>query len=128
MRYLLLLLVVLTGQAMAVEQSARVVSSTSNVPTSFSTAAGSRILTNTVVTSVDGILVYNGGAQEIAVNCPRTLATPSDTSNANIYVPAATGIAIDDAGLGLVKYCFIRSMGTAISSATATTIVIKGLR
>jgi len=102
----------------------RIDASVNNIPASYSTAAGSRILNGVGPTKADGYLVYNGSAVEIAGTCVRAGTVPAD-SNVQFYVPATASIGLDGAKLRDISYCYVRSMGAPIAAGVVF-IVLKG--
>lgn len=119
-----LVVAVLWGfQSEAAIYSVRVDASVNNIPTAFSTAAGSKVIQG--VPNVRSILIDNRSSSEIAVNCQSGSTTAPTTQTANIYVAGTTQVAIDNAYLNTT--CYIRSMtGGAISSGTVAIMLVGG--
>jgi hypothetical protein len=101
------------------EKSAKIDAATNNIPTDFSTAAGSLAIQD-AVSGRKGIAIYNGSSSRLAVCVSHHSATvaPADNVNATLYVPATTGIAIDNVYCG--KTVYIRSDESLITSGVVT--------
>lgn len=102
-------------------KAGKVVSGTNNIPTGFSTAAGSLILTGVVF--AEGIYIDNRTAGAIAVNYSSFSASAAPSaSDVDLYVNANTVVNLGPTSIGSVVY--IQSdTGSAISSGTVTVSV-----
>lgn len=110
--------------ANAVVTSVRIISSATNIPTSFGTGSDSLVLS--AVRNAKTILIDNRGTGEIAVNChAQSSSAPSNSSAQNIYVAGSSAVSIDNAFPN--GACFIRSMtGSAITTGTVVIMVVGG--
>lgn len=107
----------------ATPYSKRIDTSSSNIPTSFSSASTSKLANLTGLTSPKIIYIDNRSGTEVAVNCSSATGTvPSDTSANNIYVDTLTKVVLDNPGTK--ADCYIRSMGSAISSGIVVVTVV----
>lgn len=98
--------------------SAQITCSSNNVPTSFSTAAGSKILTGLANAGRLSLYILNETAQILGcVNTDDDSGTPSSSSTQKFYVPAFGFVILDS--VKLYNNLFIQSEGTGTSSASA---------
>ena len=106
--------------------SVRVDSSSSNIPTSFTTASTSKIIAN-AKGGIRGVYAFSTAATAIVLNCSAGADTaPSDTSPQNLYIPASGALAIDNWPVSGV--CYIRSDGSAISSGKLYLMLGQGMQ
>jgi hypothetical protein len=88
---------------------------TDNVPTSFSTAAGSKILTGLANAGRLSLYILNETAQIISgVNTDDDSGTPAQSSNQRFYIPSFGFVILDNCKL--YNNLFIQSEGTGTSS------------
>lgn len=116
MRYLLTLAALFCFNLNAAPHSQRIDSSSTNIPTAFSSASTSKLANITGVLGPKILCVDNRSAVEVAVNCSGATSNtvPSDSASSNVYVNATQAACFDSP---MVKgTCYIRSMGSAISS------------
>lgn len=106
-----LILLISSVSAFAADEDIYLDSSSSNIPTAYSSAAGSKI--KTFVKAVAEICIYNGSSSEIAVNFQNgtSAATPAVD---NFILAASTGLCRDK-NIGAALYIRSRT-GVAISS------------
>lgn len=122
MHRLTLLFIFLSSLSFARPHSQRIDSSSTNIPTSYTSASTSKMTNLTGIRNPQTICIDNRSATEVAVNCSvATNTVPSDTSANNIYVNATNAACIDNAQLN--ADCYIRSMGSAISSGIVVVTV-----
>lgn len=93
-------------------------SSVNNIPTSFSTAAGSKVLSGAQITGQGELTIINETGTRLAVNVTGGDPTTAPTA-VDFYVPAAvsgsfTSKTVDMPATSGVVY--IKSMGSTISS------------
>lgn len=99
--------------------SAKIVSSTNNIPTAFSTAAGSLALSglSTYATNYKNLMVLNETAGRLLVSTTNSVsdAVPSSSSTQTVYVPASGTYTFSNV-LILDKVYIQSDTGSAIST------------
>lgn len=98
-------------------KSGKVTASTNNVPTAFSTGAGSLVLSGLQGKAYDHLMIINETSTQISViSDPSATTAPSASSTARVFV-AANGTATFDK-FPIFDAVYIQSEGSAISSGT----------
>lgn len=123
MQRLIPLLMVCSVLAIGRPHSQRVNSSTTNIPAAFSADSGSKMANLTAIGNPQTLCVENRSATEVAVNCSTVGSIlPTDTTQ-NLYINASSAACWDNA---FIKGdCYLRSMGSAISSGVVVVTVIS---
>jgi hypothetical protein len=101
--------------------SGMITAAVNNIPISFDTSSGSRIVTGLQNKFYSHIIVFNETSTRISVASSTTATPPSSSSSARIYVSANGSVALDD--VSLMESIYVQSEGTAISSGVVTVIV-----
>jgi len=129
MKLFIALAIIVALPCWGVVQSARHNAAGQNIPTSYSTGAGSRIFTNTRLVDIEGALIDNDTDAEVAVVCSSSATVvPNDNSNQNMYVGSGKTLAVDFASLGgNIKYCYARGVASAATTGILR-LLFKGLR
>lgn len=95
--------------------SAQIVASTNNIPTAFSSAAGSVIVTNGLLRfRYHHVAIINETSSEISFVCSNS-GVPASTTNTRVFIPANTSFVADSFVVGDSAYIQSES-GSAISS------------
>lgn len=107
-----------------VKQSAKVVAGTNNIPASFDTSAGSRLLS--AITKAQWMCIHNETSSRLAFNYTHSLegATGAPTAVQG-YVPANTSLVVDS--VNDLACLFIKSdTGLAITGASEVVTAFVG--
>lgn len=99
--------------------SAKIDSSSNNIPTSFGTGAGSLILSGLANACYTHIVICNETATRIKV--ATATATPASSTSAMFYVPANSNVVLDD--FSVSDNVYLESDASAISSGTVEATV-----
>lgn len=123
MQRLTILSLILSMVCFARPYSQRIDSSTTNIPAAFGPGSDSKMANLTGIRNPQTVCAENRSATEIAINCSTFASvTPTDTTQ-NLYINAAGSACWDNA---FIKGdCYIRSMGSAISSGVVVVTVIS---
>lgn len=122
---LLITLLLIPTLSFALPQSKRINAATTTIPSAFSTAAGSLLISE--ATSPSRILIDNRTSTEIEVNCAHAASgaateVPSSSEGTSLWVNASTALIIDDPSIK--GDCYVRSVGAPITSGILTVTVI----
>lgn len=93
-------------------RTATVVASSTNIPTGFSTASGSRIFTD--ITAAQNLYINNGASTALQVNV--TAGSSTAPSTVELTVPASVAVTFNN--IKLSSSLYLQSAGAAISSGT----------
>lgn len=98
-------------------KSGTIVASTNNIPTAFTTGAGSKVLTGLKEQGYSHIMVINGSTTIISVTTTDNGTTaPSGTTTERLYVLGSQTATFDD--ISVFDNIYVQSEGTAISTGT----------
>lgn len=110
----ILLLFLLPTSVFATPQSKRINAATNSIPQSFSTAAGSLLLSE--MKNPIGLTLDNQTGTEIEVNCSHAgNDVPNSSEGGSLWIKANTQQVLNGF-TGLSQDCYARSMGGTISS------------
>lgn len=105
-------------------KSVSVDSSSANIPTAFSTAAGSRFFNGTLNPAFRGtIIVDNGAATKISIVMTESSTAPDSAVTTKLYVPASSSRIFEN--ITIYAWLWVQSEGSAISSGVVDVTVIS---
>lgn len=123
MNRLILFFTILSITAFPFPHSQRIDSSSTTIPAAFDVGSVSKMANLTAIKTPQTLCVDNRSAVEVAVNCSTANSVLPTNTAYNIYVNASQGVCFD--GPIIKGDCYIRSMGSAISSGVVVVTVIS---
>lgn len=114
---LLPIILLMPSLVFAIPQSRRINAAVNNIPSAFSTAAGSLLISEAGTPRT--LFIDNRTSTEVEVNCSHALVglnyqLPSASEGTSFWVNASTALIVD--GPGILGDCFVRSVGAPITS------------
>ena len=111
MKYLILLFL-MPVIVFALPQTKRINTATTNIPSSFSTAAGSLLISEAVDPAV--LIIDNRTTGEVEVNCAHVTEVPTSSEGTSLWVASNITLIVDRPAIK--GDCYVRSVGVAITS------------